>query len=223
MKYDLTLDLKNLAHELGHTVNAYLSMEKEPFIYEDSTVFVGETASLANEILLNRHLSNISENHEDKIYYLSTNIENFIAQVFTQIIYTEFELRLYELVEKGEILTSKLLDEEYLKIIKKYYGDDVIYDECTKSEWSRLSKLYRWSLYVYKYATGLIIASNVVNSLVDNKTLQVDKYIEFLSSGSSNYSLELLKKLNIDLTKKKIINNSFDVLDKLILEFEELL
>ena len=50
------IDLKNLIHELGHIVNYYMSKQKQPFIYEDSTIFVGETASITNEILLNRYL-----------------------------------------------------------------------------------------------------------------------------------------------------------------------
>lgn len=33
------LDVKNLIHELGHSVNYYLSKKNLPFMYEDSTVF----------------------------------------------------------------------------------------------------------------------------------------------------------------------------------------
>ena len=50
------IDLKNMIHEIGHIVNYYLSKKEQPFIYEDSTIFVGETASIVNEILLNRYL-----------------------------------------------------------------------------------------------------------------------------------------------------------------------
>lgn len=51
------IDLKNMIHEIGHIVNYYLSKKEQPFIYEDSTIFVGETASITNEILLNRYLT----------------------------------------------------------------------------------------------------------------------------------------------------------------------
>ena len=69
--------------------------------------------------------------------------------------------------------------------------------------------LYRWSYYPYKYATGLLISSLIVDLITTNK-LSTDKYIEFLSSGSSNYSLELLKILNIDLTNSLILQNGFN-------------
>mgnify|MGYP005790776337 FL=1 len=41
-----------------------------------STVFVGETSSIVNEILLNRYLYQKAETKEEKIYYLSKEIEN---------------------------------------------------------------------------------------------------------------------------------------------------
>lgn len=216
------IDLKNMVHELGHIVNYYLSKNNLPFLYEDSTVFVGETASIINEILLNRYLYENAKSKEEKIFYLSKEIENYFTSVFKQTMYTEFENNLYN-IKLSKNLTSEILSEEYLKLIKKYYGNDIVYDEVSNIEWTRLGHLYRWSYYPYKYATGLIIASVVVNSLLDEKTLPLEKYLEFLSSGSSLYSLDLLKILNIDLTNFSIIDNGFKILEKDIEELSKVL
>ena len=123
--------------------------------------------------------------------------------------YTELESTLYALKEK-EPLTKDILNKEYLDIIKKYYGNQIDYTDASITEWTRLGHLYRWSYYPYKYATGLLISSLIVDLITTNK-LSTDKYIEFLSSGSSNYSLELLKILNIDLTNSLILQNGFNV------------
>ena len=64
-------DLKNMIHELGHILNYYFSKKNLPFIYEDSTIFVGETASLVNEFLLNRYLYSNASSEDEKIFYLS--------------------------------------------------------------------------------------------------------------------------------------------------------
>ena len=122
--------------------------------------------------------------------------------------YTELESTLYALKEK-EPLTKDILNKEYLDIIKKYYGNQIDYTDASITEWTRLGHLYRWSYYPYKYATGLLISSLIVDLITTNK-LSTDKYIEFLSSGSSNYSLELLKILNIDLTNSLILQNGFN-------------
>lgn len=204
-------DLKNLIHEIGHIVNYYLSQKSQPFIYEDSTIFVGETASIVNEILLNRYLYNTASKREEKIFYLSKEIENYFTSVFKQTMYTEFENDLYSIKSKT-ILTSEILCQRYYRIIKKYYGKNIIYDKIASVEWTRLGHLYRHSYYPYKYATGLIMASVVVDSLTNKKTLSTDDYIKFLSLGSSMYSLDLLKILNIDLLNTDIIDSGFNVL-----------
>ena len=216
------VDIKNMIHEIGHIVNYYLSMNNEPFIYADSTIFIGETASIVNEILLNRYLYNNAKNTSEKIFYLSKEIENYFTSVFKQTMYTEFENNLYEYKQNNN-LTSDILSEMYSNIIKKYYGNNVIYDEVSNIEWTRLGHLYRWSYYPYKYATGLLIASVVVDSLIDKKKLSKKKYIEFLSSGSNNYSLDLLKMINIDLINTDVIKEGFNILLNNINELNDLI
>lgn len=216
------IDLKNMIHEIGHIVNYYLSKKQQPFIYEDSTIFVGETASIVNEILLNRYLYKNATTEEEKIFYLSKEIENYFSSVFKQTMYTEFENDLYKVRTNSE-LTSEILCERYYNILKKYYGNNITYDQITNVEWTRLGHLYRWSYYPYKYATGLLMASIVVDSLVNKKTLSKEDYIKFLSSGSSQYSLDLLKILNIDLLNSNIIESGFNVMAEDIKELQKVL
>lgn len=216
------IDLKNMIHEIGHIVNYYFSKKQQPFIYEDSTIFVGETASIVNEILLNRYLYKNATTEEEKIFYLSKEIENYFSSVFKQTMYTELENDLYKVRTNSE-LTSKILCERYYNILKKYYGNNISYDQIANVEWTRLGHLYRWSYYPYKYATGLLMASIVVDSLVNKKTLSKEDYIKFLSSGSSQYSLDLLKILNIDLLNSNIIESGFNVMAEDIKELQKVL
>lgn len=216
------IDLKNMIHEIGHIVNYYLSKKEQPFIYEDSTIFVGETASIVNEILLNRYLYKNANTEEEKIFYLSKEIENYFSSVFKQTMYTEFENDLYKIRTNSE-LTSEILCDRYFNILKKYYGNNINYDQIANVEWTRLGHLYRWSYYPYKYATGLLMASVVVDSLVDKKSLSKEEYIKFLSAGSNQYSLDLLKILNIDLVNTNIIESGFNVMAKDIKELQKVL
>ena len=86
----------------------------------------------------------------------------------------------------------------------------------------RLGHLYRYAFYPYKYATGLMLASIVVNGILDN-TIKLDSYITFLKSGSSKYSLDLLKDLGINLSNLNIFNKGFNILKEDIEKLEELL
>lgn len=216
------IDLKNMIHEIGHIVNYYLSKKEQPFIYEDSTIFVGETASIVNEILLNRYLYKNANTEEEKVFYLSKEIENYFSSVFKQTMYTEFENDLYKIRTNSQ-LTPEILCERYFKILKKYHGNNIVYDEIANTEWTRLGHLYRWSYYPYKYATGLLMASVVVDSLVDKKSLSKEDYIKFLSAGSSQYSLDLLKILNVDLVNTNIIESGFNIMAEDIKELQRVL
>ena len=207
------VDIKNLIHELGHIVNYYFSMNEQTYFYEDSTVFIGEIASIVNEILLNHYLLENAKTKEEKIFYLSKEIENYITSVFKQTMYTELEQELYSIKEK-ENISSDILSKKYINIIKKYYGEDIIYDDVEDVGWAKIGHLYRFCYYPYKYATGLLMASTVVNAIFYDNTLTKKEYINFLSSGSSNYSLELIKLLHIDFSNSKIIDRGFQILQK---------
>ena len=216
------VDLRNMIHEIGHIVNYYLSKKEQPFIYEDSTIFIGEISAIVNEMLLNRYLYGNANTNQEKIFYLSKKIENYFTSVFKQTIYTEFENDLYKIRTDSE-LTSDVLCERYCSIIKKYYGCNIVCDEIANVEWARLGHLYRWCYYPYKYAIGLLIASAIVDTLVDKKELLVEDYIKFLSSGSSQYSLDLLKILNIDLINTDIIEFGFNEMIKDIDSLQKLM
>lgn len=213
--------LKNLIHEIGHSTNDLLSMDL-PFPYRISTVFIGETASIINEILLNRYMIDHSECAEEKLFYLGKEVDNYLSSVFTQIRTTELERKLYNIVEKGEQLTSDIISKEYFKILKSYFGEDIIYDEECSIEWTRISHIFRWSFYTFKYASSLMIASTAYSNIKDG-TLSLEKYIEFLSSGSRSTDSELLKILNIDIDESQILKKGFDTFYKDLEEINALL
>ena len=211
-------DLKNLVHELGHIISYHLAKNKEPFIYADSTIFIGEIASIVNEILLNDYLYNNAKNKEEKIFFLSKKIENYFTSVFKQTLYTEFENYLYSL----DNITANILSTKYYELLTKYYGSNIIIDSEAKIEWMRLGHLYRHSYYPYKYATGLLMASSIVADISTNNLL-IEKYIEFLKSGNSNYASELLKMVNIDITNSKTFDNGFKLLENDIKKLEKIM
>ena len=213
------IDLKNLIHELGHIVNYYLSHQEQPYLYEDSTVFVGETASIVNEILLNRYLYHNAETKDEKCFYLNKSIENYFSSIFKQTLYTELELYM----ESHPDFDEESLSIEYEKLTKEYYGSQILYDENTFTEWARKGQLYRWDYYCYKYATGLLMASAVVHAYVDQKSLKEEDYIHFLSAGSSKYSLDLLKMIQIDWDQPENIYGGFEVLKQDVHELEKIL
>ena len=67
------------------------------------------------------------------------------------------------------------------------------------------------------------MASVVVNSIVNDNSLSIDDYLKFLASGSSKYSLDLLKTLHIDLSDDEIMTEGFKVLENDVKELTKVL
>lgn len=211
-------DIINFSYNRTSLLNN-LSFEIEP---NKMIAIVGETASVVNEILLNRYLYEQAKDKEEKIFYLSKEIENYFTSVFKQTMYTEFERDLYH-TKLSQNLIPEVISEKYFHLLQNYYGNDFVYDDISKFEWPRLGHIYRWSYYPYKYATGLLISSNVVSNLIDKKTITKEQYLSFLSAGNSMYSSDLLRKIGIDITKKDVFQTSFQVLENDIAELSKLL
>jgi oligoendopeptidase F len=51
----------------------------------------------------------------------------------------------------------------------------------------------------------------------------VDRYLKFLSSGSSDYSIELLKKAGVDMTTPEPVRQAFELFESHLVQMEALL
>ena len=68
----------------------------------------------------------------------------------------------------------------------------MIVDEEIGLEWARIPHFYS-NFYVYKYATGFSAASALSQTDIKEGRVAVDRYIEFLKSGGSDYPLKSIK------------------------------
>lgn len=203
--------VSTLAHEMGHAMHTYYSNLNQDYNNANYPIFLAEIASTVNEVLLSEYLINNTSDIDDKIYYLNEFIDKFKGTVFRQVMFATFEKEIHEKYENNEAITPSVLCDEYYKLNQLYFSPSVIVDDDIKYEWARIPHFYS-SFYVYKYATGFISALVIASKLINNESGFRDKYIKFLSSGGSNYPLDILKELGIDLNDYNTINGAFDIL-----------
>ncbi|MBP2076583.1 oligoendopeptidase F [Oceanobacillus polygoni] len=211
-----------LAHELGHSVHSYYTRKTQPFRYGDYSIFVAEVASTTNEALLNDYLLNNLEDEKQKLYILNHFLEGFRGTVFRQTMFAEFEHEIHVRAKAGDALTADKLTEIYYDLNKKYYGEAVVSDEAIGLEWARIPHFY-YNYYVYQYATGYSAATALANGILEGKEGAVDRYLDFLKAGSSDYPIEVLKKAGVDMTSKQPILDALDVFEEKLNEMERLL
>jgi oligoendopeptidase F len=156
-----------------------------------------------------------------KMYLLNYYMEQFRTTVYRQTMFAEFEKIIHGKAEAGESLTADVLCKVYHDLNVKYYGPDMVVDELLDMEWSRIPHFYT-SFYVYKYATGFSAATAIAHKIAQEGQSAIDKYLEFLQSGGSDYPIELLKIAGVDMTTPAPINNALKVFEDLLNQMEEL-
>ena len=203
MNYKGTLnDLFTLAHESGHSMHSLLSRSNQPFHMANYEIFVAEVASTFNEELLMRKLLNEARSKKERAYLLNQKLDDIQKTLFRQTMFAEFELIIHEACQNSIPLTPKFFRDEYLKLMRFYYGESVVLDENAEIEWARIPHFY-YNFYVYQYATGISAAYALIDNLATNPEKAQADYLHFLQSGSSNWPVELLRDAGVDMRSPK--------------------
>jgi len=211
-----------LAHELGHSMHSFFTRTYQPFQYGDYTIFVAEVASTLNEGLLTEYLLKTSVDPAVRLAILNHSLEDLRGTLFRQTMFAEFEQQIHSRAEQGEALTADMLSVMYRALNEKYYGAESVIDELIDIEWARIPHFY-YNFYVYQYATGISAASALVQQILQEGTPAVDRYLKFLSSGSSDYSIELLKKAGVDMTTPEPVRQALQLFSSHLTQMEELI
>jgi oligoendopeptidase F len=155
------------------------------------------------------------------MYLLTYYADQFRTTVFRQTMFAEFEKIIHARAAAGEALTAQTFSDIYYDLNKKYYGEGMTVDADIAMEWARIPHFYT-SFYVYKYATGFSAATSFAKQILEQGQPAVDRYLGFLKSGGSDYSLEILKKAGVDMTDPQPIRDALSVFERLIREMETL-
>jgi len=215
-------DMFTLAHEMGHAMHSYYSWQTQPKVYASYTIFLAEIASTVNETLVIDHMLKTTTDQNVRTYLLGEYLEQFRGTIFRQTMFAEFEMIIHHMAENGEPLTLESLNKVYRDLNIKYYGPDMIIDEQIDFEWARIPHFYS-SFYVYKYATGYSAAIAFNKRLQSGDPKVLEDYINFLKAGSSDYSIEILKKAGIDMNSPAPVHEALTVFDNLVTEMEKAL
>lgn len=211
-----------LAHEMGHALHSYFTWQKQPYLYSGHKIFVAEVASTCNEALLMQYLLENTQDITMKKYLINYFMEQFRGTLFRQTMFAEFEKITHDMAEKGEPLTCENMSQIYYDLNKQYFGNDIVIDEQIAIEWARIPHFYN-AFYVYQYATGYSAAIALSQNIIKQGQPAIDRYIDFLSKGNSEYSIDLLKGAGVDMTTAAPIENAMKVFESLLNQMESLL
>ena len=210
MNYDKTLNsVFTIIHELGHSLNSYF-YSKTQKVYASITIFCAEIASITNEMLLNYYLlDKYKNNHDMHCFVLDELLSGFFATTTRQVIFSNFEWKINELINDSKPITYDVISKTYLETMqeyivindpKKYEKEPFKYSLVTPL---RIPHFYAGNFYVYKYSIGQVVGCIVAKRIIDNEPGFLEKYLKFLSLGTSVKPIDAIKILDIDLYSSK--------------------
>ena len=210
-----------LTHEMGHALHSYFSDEAQQYRDAQYPIFLAEVASTLNESLLMDYMLKRTEDPKEQMYLLTYYADQFRTTVFRQTMFAEFEKIIHEKAENGESLTPQDFSDIYYELNVKYHGQGMTVDKDIAMAWARIPHFYS-SFYVYKYATGFAAAASFSKQILDEGKAAVERYLEFLQSGGSDYPLNILSKAGVDMSTPKPIEQAMSVFESVIEQMEAL-
>ncbi len=218
-------EVSTLTHELGHTMHSYYSNKTQPFAMARYATFVAEVASTFNEVLLNDMMQKKIQDKEQKLALLMSMLDGFKGTLFRQTQFAEFELRIHEAAEAGTPLTGKTLSKIYGDIARKYYGHEqgiCLLDDNIGVEWAYIPHFYM-NFYVYQYSTSFVASQALAAQVLAGEKGARERYLQFISSGGSDYPINLLKTAGVDMTSPEPFKATIATMNKIMDEIEALL
>jgi len=218
-------DMSTVAHELGHTMQSYLSNKTQPFHLANYPIFVAEVASTFNEALLIDYMLKQIKDDNTRLSLLGNYLENIKGTVFRQTQFAEFELRLHEMAERNEPLTGESIDKAYLDITRKYYGHDKKVCEVPDyiaHEWAFIPHFYL-NFYVFQYATSFTASEALASKVLAGDPAATKRYLTFLSAGGSKYPIDLLKDAGVDMTTNEPLQLTLKKMNAVMDEMDRIL
>lgn len=215
----LTLDdVGTVAHEVGHSMHSYYSEKTQAFPNKDYAIFNAEVASTTNEAimaskLLDQARKDYKAAHGDAkkkakqklMALLDNNLNGARDTFYRQTMFATWEWEVNKMGENSEPITDEALSDLYLKLLKEFQGPVYDYTDLSGKEWMYIPHFYR-GYYVYTYATSyaaaIALANDIMAEAKGDKTKKGarDRYLTYLSSGSSKHPVELLKDAGVDMT-----------------------
>ena len=226
LNYTDTLDdVFTLAHEMGHSMHTILSHAHQPFVYSNYTIFVAEVPSTLSEALLLEYMLAHSTDPAERIVLLQHAIDNITGTFFTQVLFADYELQAHRLAEEDKPITAEILTAMYATLLQDYYGDALDLNDLTGLTWARIPHFFNSPYYVYQYATCFASAARIAREIMEGpaaaREAARERYLRLLSSGGSDYSMELLKGAGIDLAQPDTVRAVIDQLDGLVTRLEQ--
>jgi oligoendopeptidase F len=194
-------------------------------VYAGYTIFVAEVPSTLSEALLLDLMLARAKTREERILLLQHAIDGIAGTFYNQVLFADFELEAHRLVEDDQPVTGEGLSAIYNRLLEEYWGDALSDDARAKMTWARIPHFFQSPYYVYQYATCFAssakLMSDVHSAQPGVREAAVERYLNLLRAGGSDYPMNLLARAGVDLSRPETVRAVVKQLDSLVTRLEQ--
>jgi oligoendopeptidase F len=213
-------DVMTLAHELGHGVHQLLA-SKQGEILSNTPLTLAETASVFGEMLTFQKMLSINKDENNRKHLIAGKVEDMINTVIRQISFYDFECRVHESRQHGE-LTPAQINKIWMDVSVESLGNNFQYMKGYETFWAYVPHFIHSPFYVYAYAFGDGLVNALYSVYMSGDKNFEDKYFDMLSAGGSKHHKELLKPFKLDAADPSFWLKGLSLISSMIDELEDL-
>lgn len=210
-----------LVHELGHAGHFYLANKYQNALVSECSMYCVEAPSTINELILASHLKAQAASREVERWVILQNLASYYHNCVTHFLEAHLQDRVYKHIDRGGQINAAFLNQTKLDVIRAFWADSVNVEEEAGMTWMRQGHYYM-GLYPYTYSASLSIATQMFKKIENEGASAIEKWLEVLKAGGSLTSADLMKKVDIDISKPDMFVSLAEYVGSLIDRLEEL-
>jgi len=211
-------DVMTLAHELGHGVHQRLAAGQGELL-SSTPLTLAETASVFGEMLtFQKMLAEAPDDGARKVL-LAGKVEDMINTVIRQIAFYDFECKLHEARQAGE-LTPDDINALWMSVQAESLGPVFNFMEGYETFWAYIPHFVHSPFYVYAYAFGDGLVNALYAAYQDQPDGFEEKYFDMLSAGGSKHHKELLAPFGLDASDPAFWDKGLSMIEGFIDQLE---
>ncbi len=211
-------DVMTLAHELGHGVHQVLAADQGELL-SSTPLTLAETASVFGEMLTFRKLLDNAKSQEERKILLAGKVEDMINTVVRQIAFYDFECKLHDARQKGE-LTPDDINALWMSVQGESLGPAFTFMDGYETFWSYIPHFVHSPFYVYAYAFGDGLVNALYAVYSEGDAGFQERYFDMLRAGGSKHHKELLAPFGLDASDPTFWDKGLSMISGFIDELE---
>lgn len=209
-----------LIHELGHAGQGLFSTKNNSILGCYPSLYLSESASTFNELLLVDSLVNESKDIKVKQFALKNMIsKTYFHNFVTHMLEAVYQREVYRLIDTGKSFDAKILNTIKKGVLHDFWGDSVELVEGAELTWMRQNHYYG-GLYPYTYSAGLTIATQAFLNMKKDSKAGTTNWLNFLKLGDQLPPVEAAKIAGVDISTVEPLRDTIqfirDTIDQMI-------